>query len=109
MTLSDGLIFGQGLSNNFGTDRDFFKVSKKAEVFTADTTSTMKMLVNSNAEIQKGTTVFDNDGNLKVNGSNLILSSGTIQRRAHPNSNVGFQLTPSDSLLWEISQSTQMD
>jgi hypothetical protein len=55
----------------------------------------MKMLVNSNAEIHKGTMVIDNDGNLKVNGSNLILSSGTIQRRAHPDSNVGFQLTPS--------------
>jgi hypothetical protein len=51
MTLTDGMIFGRGLSNNFGTDRDFFKVSKDTEIFTADATSTMRMLVNSNAEI----------------------------------------------------------
>jgi hypothetical protein len=94
MTLADGMIFGRGLSNNFGTDRDFFKVSKDAEIFTADATSTMRMLVNSNAEISKGSMLIDNDGNLKVNASNVVLASGTIQRRPHPDSNTGFQVTP---------------
>jgi hypothetical protein len=43
--------------------------------------------------------VIDNDGNLKVNGSNVILSSGTIQRRPHPDSNTGFQVSPSGFVI----------
>lgn len=94
-SLENGLIWGRGLSNNFGTDADLFQFKTNGELYTADYTGTMKRHINSNAEIHKGTMVIDNDGNLKVNESNVILSSGTIQRRPDPNNNIGFQVTPS--------------
>jgi hypothetical protein len=79
-------------------NHDLFKVTRDAEVFTADTTGLLKKLVNSNAEIEKGVLTIDNDGNLKINGSNLILSSGAIQRRSIAESNDGFQVSPNGYL-----------
>jgi hypothetical protein len=97
-SLENGLIWGRGLSNNFGTYADLFQFKQNGELLTADYTGTLKRHINSNAEIHKGATVIDNDGNIKTNGSNLILASGTIQRRANVDCNVGFQVSPSGFL-----------
>jgi hypothetical protein len=97
-SLSNGLIYGSGLGGDL-LSFDYFKVSRNAEVSTyATDTNTMTLSINSNAEIQKGGLVIDKSGNLKVNGSNLILSSGAIQRRADPESSVGFQVSPNGFL-----------
>lgn len=97
-TLEDGFVWGKGMSNDFATNRNIFKFSRNGELFTTDVAGNMRMSINSNAELHKGTMVIDNTGNLKVNGSNVILSSGTIQRRTNPDSNAGFQVSPSGFL-----------
>ena len=98
LSLNNGLVYGWGLSANF-SNLDVFKVTRNGEMFMNNKgSSTLQMLVNSNAEIQKGSTILDNDGNLRVDGKVIVSALGTFTRRADPESTVGFQVSPSGYL-----------
>ena len=84
VTLQSGLVFGSGISSNqwlANSNIDFFKATRFGEVLTwASDCNQHYMSINSNAEIVKGTLKLDKWGGIKINGSNLALSNGTIQR-----------------------------
>lgn len=88
VSFENGLIYGTGISNNiFNTpypNLDFFKTNRLGELYTlASDTVNMEKHINSNGEIQKNNTVIDKQGNLKVKGSNVILTDGSIQRTSN--------------------------
>jgi hypothetical protein len=97
-SFSNGLKFGTGLSNNIFNapypNLDFFTISRLGELSTlAQDTVTMEKHINSNGEIQKSNTIIDKQGNYKVKGSNVILSDGTLRRRANPSNVAGWQVS----------------
>jgi len=92
--LTNGFRFGAGISNDL-TNRDYFKITRKGEIYSySSSNDTLYMLTNSNAEVHKGTLRIDNEGNLKINNSNVILANGTIQRRSNPEVTDGFSVSP---------------
>lgn len=52
-SLENGLIWGYGISNNWGTDLDVFKVSRHGEISSADHTGVMWSHTDSNGNIKK--------------------------------------------------------
>ena len=97
-SFANGLKFGTGLSNNiFNTpypNLDFFTVTRLGELSTlAQDTVTMEKHFNSNGEFQKSNTIIDKAGNIKVKGSNVILSDGTLRRRANASNVAGWQVS----------------
>jgi len=99
-TLSNGLQWGKGIGlNNNLTDRTYFQFTRKGELYTyCSSNDTLSMLVNSNAEIQKGGLTIDNTGILSMSNKPFLLPEGSIVRRPHLDSNYGFKVSPSGYL-----------
>jgi hypothetical protein len=100
-SLTDGLRWGSGLSNNTlagGQNRDYFSVDRRGVLSTLDaTTSLMQPHTDSNGDIVHNTTRLTTQGAITVGdalGRTLVTAGGTLQRRADPDSSTGFQVTP---------------
>jgi hypothetical protein len=102
-SLTDGLRWGSGLSNNTltgGQNRDYFSVDRRGVLSTLDaTTSLMQPHTDSNGDIVHTATCLTKDGAITVGdglGKTLVTAgpdSSTLQRRADPDSSTGFQVT----------------
>ena len=107
ISMSNGLVYGSGLSNNqlgASTGFDVFAVDRTGQISVRQAASgLMKVLVDSNADLVRGAPTsgmrLDNAGRLMVNGQPVVTETGAIMRRADSNdTNAGLLVSPTGFL-----------